>query len=154
MSQDFLKNLIKEILEKASFEVKDISFEGDFDKNLVLSLEIDKPHFFTGKEGEALHSLNHLFKRIVEKNNPELAEKSILLDINNFHKRKIESIKALAHMMAERARYFKSSMELSPMSAFDRKIVHEFLAEAGDLATESVGEGRDRKIVIKYIGSI
>jgi spoIIIJ-associated protein len=154
MDQEYLKNLIKDILEKASFEVKDISIDGDFEKNTILSLDFEKSHLFTGKDGEGLHSLNYIYKRILEKNNEEMLNKIVLLDINGFHKKHIDSIKAIAHMMAERARYFKSSVELEPMSSFDRRIVHEFLADASDIKTESVGEGRDRKVLVKYIGSI
>ena len=79
---------------------------------------------------------------------------NILIDINDFQKKRIDTIKATAHMMAERAKYFKSSVEVDPMSAFDRRIVHEFLANATDLKTESIGEGFSRRVVIKYTGSI
>ena len=63
-------------------------------------------------------------------------------------------MQATAHMMAERARYFKSNIEVDPMSAFERRIIHEFLSDATDLKTESMGEGPQRRVVIKYIGSI
>ncbi|MGH7249994.1 MAG: R3H domain-containing nucleic acid-binding protein, partial [Minisyncoccia bacterium] len=63
-------------------------------------------------------------------------------------------IRAVAHMMSERARYFKSNIEVDPMSAFERRVVHEFLSDATDLKTESVGIGRDRRVVIKYTGAI
>ncbi len=78
----------------------------------------------------------------------------LVIDINGFQKKRIEAVRAIAHMMGERARYFKSSMEVDPMPAFERRIVHEFLANATDLKTESTGVGRDRRVVIKYIGSI
>lgn len=55
-------------------------------------------------------------------------------------------------MMGERARYFKSSVEVDPMSAFERRVVHEFLSNASDLKTESMGFGPTRRVVIKYIG--
>ena len=66
----------------------------------------------------------------------------------------IENVRAIAHMMSERARYFKSNIEVDPMSSFDRRIVHEFLSDATDLKTESQGEGYSRRVVIKYVGSI
>jgi spoIIIJ-associated protein len=56
--------------------------------------------------------------------------------------------------MSERARYFKSNIEVDPMSAFERRIVHEFLSEANDLKTESVGFGPSRRVIIKYIGTL
>jgi len=56
--------------------------------------------------------------------------------------------------MAERARYFKSSVEVDPMPAFERRIVHEFLSDAIDLKTESTGFGAKRRVVIKYVGAL
>ena len=86
-----------------------------------------------------------------------MGEKSglgLIVDINDFQKKHIENIRAVAHMMSERARYFKSNIEVDPMSAFERRIIHEFLSEANDLKTESMGAGRDRRVVIKYVGAI
>jgi predicted RNA-binding protein Jag len=57
-------------------------------------------------------------------------------------------------MMSERARYFKSNIEVDPMSAFERRVIHEFLSEATDLKTESIGTGSSRRVVIKYTGNI
>ena len=79
---------------------------------------------------------------------------NILIDINDFQKKRIENIQAIAHMMAERARYFKSNIEVDPMSSFERRIIHEFLSNEIDLKTESSGFGPSRRVVIKYIGEI
>jgi len=160
-----IQNLIKELIEKTTISVNDISVsEGD--KNTTwFSVEVNQPHFFLGRGGEALSAINHLVRRMIEAKNstfPPLLNKervgersenpSILIDINGFQKKRIENIHAVAHMMAERARYFKSSIEIDPMTAFDRRIVHEFLSEATDLKTESTGEGLSRRVVIKYTG--
>lgn len=154
-----IQNLIKELIEKTTITVSNISVSDDGKNTTWFSAEVNQPYFFIGRNGEALSALNHLVRRIVESKTPSLGEGagdrlSILIDINGFQKKRIENIHAIAHMMAERARYFKSSIEVDPMSAFDRRIVHEFLADATDLKTESQGEGLSRRVVIKYIGSI
>ena len=74
------------------------------------------------------------------------------MDINDFQKKRVENVRAIAHMMSERARYFKANIEVDPMSAFERRIVHEFLSDATDLTTESIGFGPSRRVVIKYKG--
>ena len=53
-------------------------------------------------------------------------------------------------MMAERARAFQYDVELTPMSAYERLIIHMTLADAPNVKTESLGEGRNRRVVIKY----
>jgi spoIIIJ-associated protein len=124
----------------------------------MFSVQVSEPHFFLGRDGEALNALNHLVRRIIESKTPiseaGVQNSSVLIDINGFQKKRIENIHAIAHMMAERARYFKSNIEVDPMSAFERRIVHEFLANENDLKTESTGEGSSRRVVIKYIGAI
>lgn len=156
MKKSEVQNLIKEIIEKTNVGVKEITLEEKDPKNVWFSVEVDNPYIFTGRGGEALSALNHLVRRIVEsKVLPEDPESfAVMIDINGFQKKRIDSVKAIAHMMAERARYFKSSIEVDPMSAFERRVVHEFLADATDLKTESTGEGPSRRVVIKYTGNI
>lgn len=153
-----IQNLIKELVEKI-MPVKSVSLDGD--KTVWFSLEVEEPRFFSDHGGEALFALNHLVRKMIENrispkesNEEKRPELDILVDINGFQKKRVESVRAIAHMMAERARYFKSNIEVDPMPAFERRIVHEFLADAEDLKTESEGEGHQRRVVIKYVGGI
>lgn len=158
MDKKEIQNLIKELIEKTTISIK-ANFIDESNNNLTCySFELEEPHFFLNHNAEALSALNYIARRIIENKNPPTEENknnlAILIDINGYQKKKIENIHAIAHMMAERARYFKSNIEVDPMTAFERRIVHEFLSEATDLKTESVGEGRSRRVVIKYIGFI
>ncbi|MDR3519776.1 MAG: R3H domain-containing nucleic acid-binding protein [Candidatus Pacebacteria bacterium] len=166
MDKDEIQNLIKELIEKTTIKLNSISVTEEGSKNIWVSLDVGEPMFFTSREGEGLQALNHLVHRIIEtkmlpkrnagtmESNIENTLGNILIDINGFQKKHIEGIRAVAHMMSERARYFKSNIEVDPMSAFERRIVHEFLSEATDLKTESVGFGPSRRVVIKYVGAI
>ena len=163
MEKTDIQNLIKELIEKTGVALKEISVTEEGSKSVWISVELSEPHFFVSGSGEGLHALNHLVQRIIEAKNPERSPKSregspsglgLIIDINGFQKKRIEGIRAVAHMMGERARYFKSNIEVDPMSAFERRIIHEFLADASDLKTESTGEGPSRRVVIKYIGGI
>jgi predicted RNA-binding protein Jag len=162
MNKEQIQNLIKELIEKTTVTVKSVSITEDGPKSTWFSVEVNEPHFFTARDAEALYALNHLIRRIIEMKIPtsssitskrEAGEGSILIDINDFQKKKVENVRAIAHLMSERARYFKSNIEVDPMSAFERRIVHEFLSNATDLKTESVGFGPSRRVVIKYTGN-
>ena len=160
MKNHEIQNLIKEIIEMTTVPVHEIIITEDGSKTTWFSVEVEHPHLFIGRGGEGLMALNHLIKKIVE-SKTELKEgeeriniPAILIDINGFQKKRIENIHAIAHMMAERARYFKSNIEVDPMPAFERRVVHEYLAEEEDLKTESEGIGPSRRVVIKYIGNI
>lgn len=160
MEKAEIQNLIKELVEKTTVKLNGISVVEDGPKNIWVSVEVSEPHFFILREGEGLHALNHLVHRIIESKNPRTSDGTaqhglgVVVDINGFQKKRVDNIRAIAHMMSERARYFKSNIEVDPMSAFERRIIHEFLSDAGDLKTESMGIGRDRRVVIKYVGSI
>jgi spoIIIJ-associated protein len=167
MNKVEIQNLIKELVEKTTIPVREISITEEDGisssdqsgaRATWFSIEVSEPHFFLGRGGEGLFALNHLVRKIIESKMPvtENNERglNILVDINGFQKKRIENLRAIAHMMAERARYFKSNIEVDPMPAFERRIVHEFLSNAPDLKTESTGEGLSRRVVIKYIGSI
>ncbi len=168
MKKEEIQNLIKELIEKTTVKLTEISITEDGPKNMWVSAEVNEPHFFISYDGEGLHALNHLVHRILEKNlsstpllNKERGEGvrsesglGIIIDINGFQKKRVENIRAIAHMMGERARYFKSSIEVNPMPAFERRIVHEFLSNATDLKTESTGTGSSRRVIIKYIREI
>jgi len=160
MKKEEIQNLIKELIEKTTVKLNGVSITEDGPKNIWVSVEVNEPHFFIGRDGDGLHALSHLVHRIIEaktsreKNTEPPQGLGVIIDINGFQKKHIENIRAVAHMMSERARYFKSNIEVDPMSAFERRIIHEFLAESNDLKTESVGIGRDRRVVIKYIGAI
>ncbi|MEK7572739.1 MAG: R3H domain-containing nucleic acid-binding protein [Patescibacteria group bacterium] len=156
MNKSEMQNLIKELVEKTTIPVKEVLILEDGSKTTCFSVEVSEPHFFLGRGGEALFALNHLARKIIEAKRDSDSDEdlNIMVDINGFQKKRIEGLRATAHMMAERARYFKSNIEVDPMPAFERRIIHEFLSEEIDLKTESTGEGMARRVVIKYIGGI
>jgi spoIIIJ-associated protein len=147
-------NHVKELLQKASFEVVDIVLEVDDElggmKRFVI--KTDDPQLLIGRNGDILRSVNYLVRKFVEnQHGPEALDASnFLVDVNDYHARKIQNIKTKARIVADRARSFKRDVELDPMSAYERLIVHSFLSNVPDIHTESTGEGRERKVVIKY----
>jgi spoIIIJ-associated protein len=80
-------------------------------------------------------------------------EPLFLIDVNGYRTQKIKDLQNKALMMAERARSLQYDVELSPMSAYERLIVHTTLQDAPNVKTESQGEGRNRRVVIKYSAS-
>lgn len=164
MQKHEIQNLIKELVEKivSTEGVLDVSQNENL-KTTLFQINVKDPHLFLSREGEALQALNHVVRRMIEARSFKNTEKEdaqamppvdFVIDINGFQQKRIENIHAIVHMMAERARYFKSNIELDPMTAFERRIVHEFLSEATDLETESQGYGPSRKVIIKYIGNL
>lgn len=152
MDKNLLKNKIEEFLSKTSFQIDSCEIS---DENGMLWCSIRTPDskYLIGRDGEALRSFNHIIKRIIEKDLDEDNSFNILIDVNGYQKKKMENLKATAHMLAERARYFKSNIEADPMPSFERRVIHMYLENEKDIITESKGEGKERRIVIKYTDS-
>jgi spoIIIJ-associated protein len=151
---DRIQSIIKNFFLKSGLHDGEIVFKHDDTTNTIWCvIDVNDPRLLTGKNGETLGALNHIVRKMIENSLKEEKEKypSVVVDINNYQKKRVENLKTIAHMMAERARFFKSSVEVDPMSPFERRIIHEFLSEARDLKTESIGEGLKRRVVIKYV---
>jgi len=105
-----------------------------------------------GEGGQRLLALNHLIKRMVEselkRNN--LGYVRFFLDVNDYRAKRVEGLKNLAKMSVQRVRFYKRDLEMGPMSSYERMIVHSALAEFPDIKTESIGEGENRRVVVKF----
>jgi len=152
MYQDKIKEAVEQIFKHTACTISKCEFTEDSGM-LWCMIETPDSNFIIGRDGETLRSLNHIVQRIVEKEIPQTEEKgvSIFIDINGYQKKRFENLKNIAHMMAERARYFKSNIEVDPMPSFERRIIHMFLEGAKDIKTESEGYGPNRRVVIKYV---
>ena len=145
----YITATLRTLLEHLGVKVTDITVEVD-DKTNSSRFMVATPDsaILIGEFGARLLALNHVMKRIVEKNKEESS--SFMIDINDYQKKRIDDIRAKAHILAERARYFKSAVEMDPMSSYERMIVHAEFTAANDIVTESTGQGRDRRVTIRY----
>ena len=102
-----------------------------------------------GDRGETFQALSHLIRRIASKGLEEMADFSI--DVNDYRASMIERLKMTANILANRARDMKTNVEMDPMSSYERLIIHAALSGQPNIKTESIGEGKDRRLVIKYV---
>jgi spoIIIJ-associated protein len=157
MQTQNIEQLVKDFFKESGLHAGEVAFTYDDEtKTIWCGISTPDSRLLTGKNGETLAAINHLVRKMVEKSmgiqEGGQAAWTVIVDINGYQKKRVDSVKAIAHMMAERARFFKSSIEVDPMSPFERRIVHEFISNMPDLKTESAGEGPRRHVVIKYVG--
>lgn len=152
-----IKEIIKEFFEKMTFGVE-IEVLPPEEKTLRVNLKTEEPQILIGQGGETLFEIQHLLKLILRKKISG-SQKSVFvkdednfyidLDINDYKAKKAEYLKELARSIADDVSLTKKERTLSPMSAYERRIVHLELAGRSDVVTESVGEEPERKIVVK-----
>lgn len=101
-----------------------------------------------GKEGKTLNALQILIRQAI-KNNTGLLVK-LNLDISNYKVKKLKNIERLVRGIAEDVEASQITVSLDPMNSYERRLVHTLVSEYPNLVTESVGEGKDRHVTIKY----
>lgn len=94
-----------------------------------------------------VESVNHLYQMIAKKNNAEL----IFLDVNNYRQERETLIAELARAAAKKAMATKGDVSLPAMNSYERRIVHMALAVHPEVTTESIGEGKERYVIVKPI---
>jgi spoIIIJ-associated protein len=145
--------ILKGLLDSIGAQYKDIS-QMEVAGQQIFMINAEDGRVLIGPHGDAIHAIDQLVKKIVEKKmGTESAEEDglhFLVDVNEYRTRQIRDLQTKAMMMAERARSFQYDVELSPMSAYERLIVHTTLQNEPNVKTESQGEGRSRRVVIRY----
>lgn len=151
MEEETIKSIIENIFEHTACTISKLEMS---EESGMLWCMIDTPdsRFMIGRDGETLRSLNHLVRKMIEKKSGREEISNIFVDVNGYQKKRFDSLKNIAHMMAERAKYFKSNIEIDPMPANERRIIHMFLESVPDIKTESEGYGPNRRVIIKYVG--
>jgi len=131
----------------SDFEVKNV--EVDALGSLNISVFINDANLYIGEEGRNIKSFETILRLIIKKQAENI--RAVHLDINNYRSLKEESLRELAKKAARRARFYKTPVALEAMSSYDRRIIHTELTGHPDIRTESVGEGENRRVVVKYI---
>ncbi len=118
----------------------------------IITASVSAPEdarFLIGKNGQNLQALEHIVRSIFIKQNQDHAGATIFVDVNDYKKARATQVAALAHEVVARVRSTQRAEALNPMSPYERRIVHMELASASDIATESIGQEPQRRIVVK-----
>ena len=103
-----------------------------------------------GKHGQTLDALQYLTN--LTTNQGENARYFIMLDVEHYRHRREETLKQLAHRLANRVKQNGESVTLEPMNGYERKIIHVALQNDSEVRTESEGKDPYRHVVIYYQG--
>lgn len=140
------KRYLEGILSAIGLEYQiEVRRNGDDEINYVI--ESSENPLLIGIRGKTLESLSLLIKNLL---GTYTKDKLIVnLDIGNYRANRIRQLEILATKTAKEVAKTKVAVKLQPMSAFERRVIHEKLADWRDVYTESEGEGEDRAIIIK-----
>jgi spoIIIJ-associated protein len=103
-----------------------------------------------GRRGQTIDAVQHLAQRIVFHEGP--SDVRVVIDADGYRERRAESLRADADDAADEVLRTGRPVELDPMPASERRVVHEHLRERGDVETHSEGEEPERRLVVSPLG--
>lgn len=118
-------------------------------KSILFQLESEKAALIIGKRGATLNALQQLTQLIVNKTAKSYI--SVRLDVENYRERRQLALEQLADRMADKAIRTGKKVSLEPMPSYERKIIHNALANRLDVETYSVGTEPNRHLVIEPV---
>lgn len=142
----FAKKYLEDLL---SFFGLNTDIYATTEDNEVIELHVPSTHlngFLIGQHGDTLRALQFMVSSALRNKGLECTRVNV--DVAEYKKARAERLSGTAIEWVESVKKSGEPMELRPMNAADRRTVHKLASENG-LITESVGEGRDRHIVIK-----
>ncbi|MEN9327455.1 MAG: single-stranded nucleic acid binding protein spoIIIJ-associated protein [Candidatus Parcubacteria bacterium] len=100
-----------------------------------------------GRHGETIRALQKILEVILFKSLGESL--NILVNVNDYREKQTERLHQLATELVQKAQEAGKPIHYRGLSSYERKVIHEYITSAHpDLTTYSIGEGRDRHLVV------
>jgi len=140
-----IEEIVSKFFNKGGFDIEsEIKTEDDL---LTVNIKTSEANNLIGKQGLVLADIQLILRKIIKRKIDE--DFYINIDIDNYKKNKENYLKDLAWNIADEVLKTGREREIPLVSSFDRRIIHIELEQRNDVFTESVGEGEERKIVVK-----
>jgi spoIIIJ-associated protein len=141
VAEDFVRGLLGAMGLEA--EVRS-SVEGE---SAFIDIAGESLGVLIGRRGQTLDALQELARTAVQRRLRSRVR--LLVDVEGYRARRRTSLAEYAKQIAERAKQRGTEIELEPMNSFERKIVHDAVAEVEGATSFSEGEEPARKVVVR-----
>ena len=148
-----IKNYLEDLLQNIGFNNFEIEIQENPEERFArfmvkMDSQDDSSGILIGKGGENLWAFELILRNLLQKMKKDSSWR-VSLDVNNYRTIYEEKLREFARKAAYQVALTKKPMELPPMKAKDRRVIHLEISLRSDVATESVGEGKERHIIIK-----
>jgi spoIIIJ-associated protein len=144
--EELLEEIVDDLQLDASVEVE------ERDGVLTGRLDGENVGLFIGRHGQTIDAVQHLAQRIVFPDGPSPVR--VVIDANGYRQRRAEALCAEADDAADQAVSTGRSVELDPLPASERRVVHEYLRDREDVDTHSEGDEPERYLVISPVSRV
>lgn len=139
------KVILEKILELLGFGVT--VEEHRMDDGILLDVKTEDSGRLIGRQGQTLSDLQYVTNRLLFQQDPSAPK--IMVDVSGYRAQAREALVKKAKDAAEKVRRWGDVVELEPLSAFDRRIIHQALKDDPGIETHSVEvEGTDKKAIL------
>jgi spoIIIJ-associated protein len=139
------KVILEKILEHLGFGVT--VEEHHMDDGILLDVKTEDSGRLIGHQGQTLSDLQYITNRLLFQQDPSAPK--IMVDVSGYRAQAREALVKKAKDAAEKVRRWGDVVELEPLSAFDRRIIHQALKDDPGIETHSVEvEGTDKKAIL------
>ena len=139
------KAILEKLLQSLGFEAT--VNQNDLEGQVFLDVQTNDPGRLIGRQGQTLSELQYITNRLIFKEDPESPK--VTLDVGNYRSQQRDALLQKAMEAAEKVRRWGDIVELEPLNAFDRRIVHNALKDDPTIETHSVEvEGTDKKAIL------
>jgi spoIIIJ-associated protein len=143
--QEILRELLEQVVDGLGLDV-DVRVE-ESEGVLTGRVEGEDVGLLIGRRGQTIDAVQHLAQRIVFQG--DSAQARVVIDADGYRERRAQALRTVALDAAEDALSSGGPVELDPMPASERRIVHEFLRDRDDVSTHSEGEEPERRLVVE-----
>ena len=140
---DKIRSFMKEFIVNSKLDLKIVNIEKSGERYIV-NVDGKDIRYLIGEKGSTLNSVEYLLSSVKNFKNMK-----VVIDSNDYKKKREESLRDLARKKGKKVLDTGRNIKLNPMSARERKIIHEEISYIKGLKTESVGEEPKRYLVIK-----
>jgi spoIIIJ-associated protein len=121
--------------------------EHRMEDGILLDVKTDDSGRLIGRQGQTLADLQYITNRMLFQQDPSVPK--VLVDVSGYRAQAREALVKKAKEAAEKVRRWGDVVELEPLSAFDRRIIHQALKDDPGIETHSVEvEGTEKKAIL------
>lgn len=140
---DRIRSFMKEFIVNSKLDLKVVDIKR-IGERYVVNVDGKDIRYLIGEKGSTLNSVEYLLSSVKNFKNIR-----VVIDSNDYKQKREESLRDLARKKGKKVLETGRNVKLNPMSARERKIIHEEISFMKGLKTESVGEEPKRYLIIK-----
>lgn len=155
VNTEFVEDVTKVVVEflegiLAKMQIDATVSRGVRNGDIIFKINGDAINNLIGYHGETLEAIQYLTNTIVRNRVPGY-HKKIYIDVENYRRKRQDTVEQIAEKMAKKVIATKRSIKLEPMNSFERKAIHYVLSNIEHIGTHSEGVEPNRCLVIDYV---